>query len=420
MQSLRCCLLIPVLILAVMTEGHAYGQDAETSAALEQLITAYQDQGPWQVDTEIQVTVQSQGHEGRAPVDEIKWIGDAHGRAVATFGGYITRVEPDQITVIHNETEGRFYQRMLSRTGQEAEAAAAVRDMWLSIPDPHVELLLDPSASPEMFARMVASQGDMKLDAVEFERDEQGALVKKTIRFVGPDSSLALMVDPKTGLLSGSTLQITGGPQVAAGSVVTYTQSHQVQPVAVESLDEALQFSLDHRRRTDLLASLSPSAKVNIRGAQVALGEPAPQLVLPMLTGPLISLEELRGEIVIIDFWATWCGPCRKALPHIQEVAEWARQENKPVVVLAVNTMERQRGIERRDAIDQVWDQLELDITVLLDEGNQTAQAWGVSGIPSTFVVDQKGQIIANHRGFSPGIAQQLMKEVEQALAQKD
>lgn len=417
LRIFRLCVLAPVLILAAAGAEAALGQD-QMSVALEQLVATYRDQGPWQVQTEIEVVLQSEGQEGSAKVDQITWIGDAHGRAVATFGGYVTRIEPDQITVIHQDTDGRFYQRPLSQADHGAQAVAALRDLWLSIPDPHVELLLAQSAGPELFARMAPGQGPMKLDAVDVETNEQGEITKKTIGFAGPGRHLELAIDPKTGLLITSTLRMSSGPQVAADSVLIYKQRHRVEPVDLTVLDDALEFSPERRQRTDLVASLAPSAKMNANGGvAVAVGDTAPAIELPMLTGPLINLADLRGEIVIVDFWATWCGPCRRALPHLQEVAKWGRQEGKPLVVLAVNTMERQRGVQRHDAIDAVWDQLGLDLTVLLDEGSQTAQAWGVSGIPSTFVIDRAGKIIAHHRGFSPDIAQKLIQEVEQSLA---
>ena len=418
LRIFRLCMLGPVLLLAAVGVETAVGQEDQMDAALAQLVTTYRDQGPWQVQTEIEVVVQSQGQEGRAKVKQITWIGDAHGRAVATFGGYVTRVEPGQITITHQDTEGRFYQRSLSQADQGAQLAAALRDLWLSIPDPHVELLLAQSVSPDMFARMAPGQGAMKLDATDIETNEQGEITKKTIVFTGIGRHLELSIDPKTGLLKESTLRMSAGPQVAADSVLIYRQRHQVEAVDSTVLDDALQFSPERRQRTDLVASLGPGAKMNVNGGvAVAAGDTAPALELPMLTGPLVNLADLRGEIVIVDFWATWCGPCRRALPHLQEVAEWARQEDKPLVVLAVNTMERHRGVQRRDAIDAVWDQLGLDLTVLLDEGSQTAQAWGVSGIPSTFVIDRAGKIIAHHSGFSPDIGEKLIQEVEQSLA---
>jgi len=125
----------------------------------------------------------------------------------------------------------------------------------------------------------------------------------------------------------------------------------------------------------------SPTAPVE--GIQV--GNLAPDFQLQGLDGQTVSLGNLRGEPVLINFWATWCPPCRVEMPYIQEIyEEWT---DKGLVLLAINIGESSSTV--RDFIQSQ----NLSFTVLLDTKKDVAQRYGVSGIPTTLFIDEDGII---------------------------
>jgi thiol-disulfide isomerase/thioredoxin len=125
----------------------------------------------------------------------------------------------------------------------------------------------------------------------------------------------------------------------------------------------------------------SPTAPVG--GTQV--GNLAPDFQLQNLDGQTVSLGSLWGKPVLINFWATWCGPCRSEMPYIQEIyEEWT---NKGLVVLAINIGESSSKVE------EFMQGYNLSFTVLLDTKQDVAQRYNITGIPTTFFLDKDGII---------------------------
>lgn len=129
-----------------------------------------------------------------------------------------------------------------------------------------------------------------------------------------------------------------------------------------------------------------------LSGPPLAVGDRPYNFTLRDTTGSEVSLNELVGRPVIINYWATWCGPCRIEMPHLQSTFE-ARQE-EGLALLALNQDETVAEIEA------YFDELGLTFTALLDEGNRTSQNYGVGRIlPTTFFINPEGEITAIHRG---------------------
>ena len=122
-------------------------------------------------------------------------------------------------------------------------------------------------------------------------------------------------------------------------------------------------------------------------GAEFRLwqGGPPPELQLRELDGPVRRLADYRGRVVLVNFWATWCGPCRDEMPSIQRLRE--KLAGRPFAVLAVNLDEPESRIRNflRD--------MNVDITVLLDPGRKVAKAWDARILPATYIVGADGRI---------------------------
>ncbi len=112
----------------------------------------------------------------------------------------------------------------------------------------------------------------------------------------------------------------------------------------------------------------------------------APELNLQDMDGVKHSIAEYKGKPVIINFWATWCPPCRAELPSMNRAWEKVKDEN--IEMIAVNVGENE------DTIFSFMGSFPIDFTVLLDETGEITQSWPVKGLPTTLIVDTQGQIV--------------------------
>ena len=119
-------------------------------------------------------------------------------------------------------------------------------------------------------------------------------------------------------------------------------------------------------------------------GARPAEGELAPDFALASPGGERVALSDFRGKTVILNFWATWCTPCRKEMPDLQAVWE-ERGEGRDLVVLAVDVG------ESADAVTDFMESLGLTFPVVLDADGAVADHYGLPGLPSTFFIDAGG-----------------------------
>jgi cytochrome c biogenesis protein CcmG/thiol:disulfide interchange protein DsbE len=153
----------------------------------------------------------------------------------------------------------------------------------------------------------------------------------------------------------------------------------------------------------------APAAQTDVLADPAPLPDhPAPELVLPQLDGTPIALRDLRGQVVLINVWATWCPPCRAEMPAIQQA--YAEYRARGFTVLAVN----QR--EDATAIAPFLEQHGLTFPILLDRDGQASATYQASALPSSFFVDRRGVIRAVYRGPMPsrviaGTVEQLLQE---------
>ena len=114
-------------------------------------------------------------------------------------------------------------------------------------------------------------------------------------------------------------------------------------------------------------------------------GGATPPLALQDLAGRRHDLADYRGKVVLVNFWATWCAPCREEMPSIQRLKE--QLAGKPFAVLAVNLDEPETRIRK------FLSQMTVDFTVLLDPGKKAASAWNARILPASFVIGPDGRI---------------------------
>ena len=133
----------------------------------------------------------------------------------------------------------------------------------------------------------------------------------------------------------------------------------------------------------------------------------APEFTLPTLAGGTAQLSDYRGQVVLMEFWATWCGPCRSSLPSLEVI--YQRYRSRGVAVLLINQQETPADIRR-------WSRTPYTATILLDTRGEVAARYQVSGIPQLFVIDPEGRIVYRHDGYGGGLERSLELILEELL----
>ncbi len=139
-------------------------------------------------------------------------------------------------------------------------------------------------------------------------------------------------------------------------------------------------------------------------------GKPTPPLALRDLAGRQVDLHGLRGRVVLVNFWATWCEPCVAEMPSIARLR--TKLAAKPFDVLAVNYG------ESRGKIAAFLGKRKLDVHVLLDPDQEAADAWGAKGLPMSFLVDRSGKVRYWAFGERDWTDADSMKAVERLLSE--
>lgn len=170
----------------------------------------------------------------------------------------------------------------------------------------------------------------------------------------------------------------------------------------------------EHIRGSEAKARQDALAKVQ----SGMIDKPAPDFTLVGMDGKKVTLSKLKGKVVVVDFWATWCGPCISSFPHLQKVYDKYRK-NPNVVILAVNTWERVSGAERDQAVRKFIADKKYTFPVLFDQDNVTVAAYGVEGIPTKFIIDMKGRIRFKDVGFGGGAEMEAKMDAQLGLLLK-
>ena len=132
-----------------------------------------------------------------------------------------------------------------------------------------------------------------------------------------------------------------------------------------------------------VMVVVSALGLLGMAGRPPLVGGPAPEITLKDLQGQEVRLSDLRGKIVLLNFWATWCKPCKDEMPAMQ--ASYDKLRGQGLVVLAVNELEdTEKVIEHIRSHGHTF-------TVVMDHDNRVANRYGVVGLPASFIVDRQG-----------------------------
>ena len=138
---------------------------------------------------------------------------------------------------------------------------------------------------------------------------------------------------------------------------------------------------------------------------------------LPVLGGPGdLALENFRGKVVYLDFWASWCGPCRKSLPLYETLYQeiGGQGESAQFAVVAINLDE-----DKADAV-RFLEKHPVSYPVLLDPEGVTAAGWQVKVMPSSFLLDRSGAVVKEYAGFEESHIEEIRHDIEAELGRQD
>jgi peroxiredoxin len=142
--------------------------------------------------------------------------------------------------------------------------------------------------------------------------------------------------------------------------------------------------------------------------ASIAPSSPAPDFTLRSVEGPNLRLKEQRGKVILVNFWATWCGPCREEMPHLNRLYEKYRASG--FSLLGVNVDEDSRNAAG------VASQLGVKFPVLLDSDKQVSKLYDLNAMPSTVLIDRDGKVRYMHRGYRTGTEQEYDQQIRALL----
>ncbi len=133
-------------------------------------------------------------------------------------------------------------------------------------------------------------------------------------------------------------------------------------------------------------------------------GSPAANFTLKSAEGENIRLSEYRGQVIMLNFWASWCGPCRQEFPHLDALHK--KYSDLGFSVFGVNVE------QDRAQADKVLREIPVSFPILFDDQNKVSKLYGIDAMPMTVLVDRNGITRFIHRGYKPGFEKAYDKEV--------
>lgn len=138
---------------------------------------------------------------------------------------------------------------------------------------------------------------------------------------------------------------------------------------------------------------------------------PAPDFRLTNRAGGEIALSELRGQVVMINFWASWCGPCRQEFPALDQI--YGKYKPMGFTMVGINVESEKADAERFLGARPV------SFPILFDPDNSVSGSYGVSAMPTTVLVDRQGRLRWQHRAYKPGDEAKYIEQVRAMLKEK-
>lgn len=140
------------------------------------------------------------------------------------------------------------------------------------------------------------------------------------------------------------------------------------------------------------------------------VGKPAPAFSLVDTGGNRVSLSDLAGKVTILEFWATWCGPCQESVPELNALQ--AKFGDRDVTILGISIDE---GDDAHEIVREFSSEHKISYPILFSDESVTTE-YGIMSIPVLFILDKAHVIKSRHVGYRPGMSEDLVREIEAML----
>jgi DsbE subfamily thiol:disulfide oxidoreductase len=134
----------------------------------------------------------------------------------------------------------------------------------------------------------------------------------------------------------------------------------------------------------------------------------APDITLASRSGKNMRLAEMRGEVILLNFWASWCGPCREEMPKLEALHQ--KYKDLGVRIVGIN-LDSEKGLS-----EPLLQSTGVSFTILYDPTGSAGEKFGVSAMPSTFIIDRDGKIRYHHKGYQSGYEKTYEEQLKALL----
>jgi len=385
--------------------------EADRKAATEaiaEIVKAYRSAKGVEVEVEVVVGARNGGGGGNAPAVKLKATFGEKRQALVALRDYQLRIARGKIVATHDSNQLAYLE-----VSDHGSPYYALFNAFQALPIPELALALGEDATDEVCMQLLPQLPEVL--PVRVEDEEVDGQAAKVVVLESDDAmqSIRMSFDPDTKLIERTVGTKKSGEELEEGAELTWTIRSKAKIPA--KAPDATTFAYDAagKQKVDGLAALivrDPGAAADRDVASLKAGEPAPALALPKIGGGDWDLVAQRPKPVLIDFWATWCGPCKAAIPGLAKLK--ADFEGK-VEVMMVNAGEQGSREEREASIAKVFRERKVELPCVLDLDGQAARRWLIRAFPTTFVIAPDGKIAGVWEGSSPRTEREIREKLK-------